>query len=87
MRPWRRNSYRTLLLLSILAAIIGLDILIALLPVIIPNAATGERQAISEALGEHAGQLLVLFVAFGMAAITLRQGGEHILDPDDEDKP
>ena len=87
MKPWRRNSYRALLLLSILAAIIGLDILIVLLPVIIPNAETGEREAISEALGQHAGQLLVLFVAFGMAAITLRQSGEHVLDEDKDEKP
>jgi hypothetical protein len=87
MRKWSRNSYRALLLLSILAAIICLDVIIALLPVIIPNAATGERQAISDALGEHAGQLLILFVAFGMAAITLRQSGEPVLDPDEEDKP
>jgi hypothetical protein len=87
VKPWRRNSYRALLLLSILAAIICLDVIIALLPVIIPNAETGERQAISDALGEHAGQLLILFVAFGMAAITLRQSGDAVLDPDDEDKP
>lgn len=81
----RRNAYIAGLLLAILASVIGLDLIVALLPVIIPNAETGEREAITEALGDHAGQLLVLFVAFGMAAITLREKGDHIFDPDDKD--
>lgn len=85
----RRNTFIGVALLSLLLAVLALDLLAAFLPVIIPDTETGERMAVAEALGEHSGQLLVLLVSIGSAAVALRQQGGHVFDPDekDDDKP
>lgn len=87
MKRVRRNYLTAVLLLALLAAILALDLLAAFLPVLIPNVETGERQAVAEVLGEHSGQLLVLLISIGSAAVALRQQGGHVFDPDEDDKP
>jgi hypothetical protein len=81
----RRNVLIVLSVLSVLAAVLLLDIAVALLPAIIPDAAAAEREAISAVLQDHAGQLLILFASIGSMAIALRHEGRALLDPDKKD--
>jgi hypothetical protein len=82
----RRNHLIALFVLSLVASVLLLDLAIVFLPAIIPDATTGERESISQVLRDHAGQLLVMIVAIGSAAVAMRQQGGHVLDPDEDDK-
>lgn len=82
----RRNHLIAGFVLSLLIAVLLLDLAVAMLPVVIPNATTGEREAISSVLQDHAGQLLVLLISIGSAAIAMRERGDHVLDPDKDEE-
>jgi len=83
----RRNTAALISVLAIVVAIVGLDVLGALLPVLTPGTTVEEHQGVLAILSDHSGQLLILLTALATAAITIRQQGGHFFDDDDKGKP
>jgi hypothetical protein len=81
----KRINAALVILLTLFAAILGLDIVVALLPLILPDVAASERDKITEVLSDHSAQLLGLLMTIGGVAVAMRQNGKKFFDDDSKE--